>query len=210
MCLHVEKICESLIAQWGSSKITQKALEQARTGRTHANSYFNKLCNERPAGESTDSTMRKQILADKRLRQRPPLRLLPPPNCLFVKKPPTELPIESGCILCQRRCTPLPEQPVRRWDITALVTAACATFHMIPTVHPLFHKLNPSRRRKEIKIDSLLNLNLQREVPGLFLNLILTLGKTLLPISTTKPPLLLLLINLHASHVKSCQQSGPT
>lgn len=40
------------------------------------------------------------------------------------------------------KCRPLPEPPVRRWGITALVTAACATSHMIPTIPPLFRKSN--------------------------------------------------------------------
>lgn len=57
------------------------------------------------------------------------------------------------CVL--RKRTPLPELPVRRWSITALVPAACATSHMIPTVPPLFHKYQLMRReRKGIQIVS--------------------------------------------------------
>lgn len=156
----IKEVVRSLKRQW--SKHAQ--------AWTHTNSYFNKLHNERPAGESTDSTMRKQILAEKQLRRRTPLRLLPPPSCLFVKKSPTELPIKSGCILCQRRCTPLPEQPARRWGIAALVTAACATFHMIPTVHPLFHELNSygdRGRRSKLILSSISTC--RGEVPGLLL-----------------------------------------
>lgn len=63
-------------------------------------------------------------------------------TALLFKRMSTEWPIESGCILRQRKCRPLPEPPVRRWSITALVTAACATSHMIPTVPPLFRKSN--------------------------------------------------------------------
>lgn len=59
---------------------------------------------------------------------------------LLFKRMSTERPIESGCILHQRKCRPLPEPPVSPWSIPALVPAACATSHMIPTVPPLFRK----------------------------------------------------------------------
>lgn len=61
VCSHVEKICESL------SQVRIRSFKRHRSKHaqawTHTNSYFNKLYNERAVGESTDSTMRKQILA---------------------------------------------------------------------------------------------------------------------------------------------------
>lgn len=67
---------------------------------------------------------------------------------LPLKRMSTERPIESGRILHQRKCRPLPEPPVSPWSIPALVPAACATSHMIPTVPPLFRKSDSCERRE--------------------------------------------------------------
>lgn len=113
--------------------------------RTHANSYFNKTpCSERAAGrESTGSTMRKQILADGRAQT-------PAHRRVFLSR-------QTGCLSESRRQSCRSSRAAfcvrgdaRRFQssllaekgFTALVTAACATSHMIPTVQPLFHKLN--------------------------------------------------------------------
>lgn len=78
----------------------------------------------------------------------------------------------------------LPEQPpVRRGGITASVTAACTTSHMIPTVHPLLHMFNPNRGRGR-RLISILCSNSSREgsSPALPIsNLIPTLGKVTVP-----------------------------
>ncbi len=93
---------------------------------------------------------------------------------------------------------------------TALVTAACAASHMIPTVQPLSHKLNSyGDRRGRLKSSPQ-----SHAVRGgsLAFNLILALGKTLFP-SRPPPsphPPVTNQFTCITRHVKSCQQSGLT
>lgn len=137
----------------------------------HTNSYFNKsLCNDRAAGESTESTVRKQILTRRSDGDHRHLLLLllllHQTACL--SRSPRQSCRSSRAAFCDRGCMLIPEQLVMRWGITGLVTAACATSHMIPTDHPLFQKLSSDRESgRKLKIDAPLSLKMQREFPNL-------------------------------------------
>lgn len=160
---------------------------------------------ERPAGESTDSTMRKQILADKRLRRRPPLRLLPPPGR-------TSRSLQQSCrsslaAFCVRgdarrfRSSQLGVEELQHWLRLRVP---------LSTWSQQFIHCSTSWTRMEAEEGRQNWFSPQSQLVGgcsFSFYLILTLGKTLFS-SRPPSPLLLLLINLHASHVKSCQQSG--
>lgn len=115
VCFHMSRKYVNHSAQRGSSKITRETTKQAHTGtyarqpnQTKPNSVQCQTC-----WESTDSTMRKQILADKRLRRWPPLCL--PPYAKLAARQKVAHRVADRVrqhSVCQRRCTH-PEKPLK-------------------------------------------------------------------------------------------------
>lgn len=103
-------------AQRGSSKITEKTVEQHAQARTYTHTHQlllqQTVCGDRAAGNPQTSAMRKQILADDRLRRRPPPRLPPAPNWLLVKEAADRAADRVGRHSVSEEM--LPEQPVGR------------------------------------------------------------------------------------------------
>lgn len=121
-------------------------------------------------------------------------------SCIFVRKSLAGLSIELGHILCLRRCYPLPEQPVSRYGLELhwLQLSVARKPNSRSTVSQV--KVIEQRQREENAINPPLNLKLCMEI--------LALSTTLVPF---RPPssLLLLLFNLHASHIMLHPASNP-
>lgn len=103
VCFHMSRKYVNHSAQRGSSKITRETTKQAHTGTYARQTKPNQtLCNVRPAGNPQTAQWGNRSWLTRGSDGGHRCVFLLTPNWLLVRKSPTELPIESGSILCVR------------------------------------------------------------------------------------------------------------